>query len=512
MLITLESIFPEAGIYQIIRRHAHQNQRIYLVGGCIRDLLLGQRSRDIDFIVNGDAIHLARQVAAELNAGFFVLDDERKTARVILHDPQGGRYYLDFARMRGFHLEQDLKARDFTVNALAIDLLEENHLIDPLNGAVDLRNKILRACGEDSFQQDPVRVLRAVRFARQLGFQIEKQTLQWLRVAVDQLPRTSMERQRDEFFRMLEGNNIFSVISLLDRLGILGVLIPELERTKGIQQSAPHGLAVWEHTLETLRWLEELYNLLVLGTDYIKGENLLVGMASLSLGRFRPHLQQHFSAAIHSERNLRELIFFAALLHDIGKPQTQEVQPDGRIRFFHHERDGAAQAEQIGRRFALSNLEVERLTLLVKEHMRIHHLASVSSEISRRSIYRYFRKVEEKGVDICLLSLADTLATYGMGIPPAHWERELTICRQLLEAWFEKREEVVVPPRLLSGDDLIKRFNLSPGPRLGKLLENVREAQAAGQIHSIDEALNLVELLLKDYSEEGTENHGTEKH
>lgn len=511
MLITLDGLFPDAAVHQVVRRQAHPNQRIYLVGGCIRDLLLGHPSHDFDFVVSGDAIHVARQIARELNAAFYVLDDERKTARVIMQKTSGERYYLDFARMRGFQIEQDLKARDFTINAMAIDLLQEDRILDPLNGILDLRKKYLRACHENSFEQDAVRVLRAIRFSLQLEFQIEKQTIDLLRSAVELLPKCSMERQRDEFFKMLSGRQIHTAIRLIDQVGALDVLIPELKQAKGVRQTTPHTLPVWEHTLETLRWLEELYDLLVYGPEFIKGENLLAGMASLSLGRYRSHLQTHFSTSVHAERSLRGLLFFTALLHDIGKPPTQEEQTDGRIRFLNHDRYGAEMAEKIARRFALSNPEIERVTLLVKEHMRVHHLASASNEVSRRSIYRYFRRLEDSGVDLCLLSLADTLATYGIGIPPARWERELTVCRQLLEAWFEKRAESISPPRLINGDDIMRQFGLKPGPQLGRLLENVREAQAAGQIHTVNEALNLVELLLTDHPlGEGTENHGIE--
>ncbi len=511
MLIPLEGLFPDSVVHQVVRRHAHSNQRIYLVGGRIRDFLLGHSSRDFDFVINGDAIHVARQIAGDLKAAFYILDDERKTARVILQSSSGQRYYLDFAKMRGFQIEQDLKARDFTINAMAVDLMEEDRVLDPLNGIRDLREKWLRACSEQSFEQDAVRVLRAIRFSMQLEFQIEKHTIQLLRSAVGQLPHCSIERQRDEFFKMLEGKQVHTAISLMDRLGVLEVLIPELGQTRGVQQTAPHTLPVWEHTLETLRWLEELYHLLVFGPEFIKGENLLAGMASLMLGRYRGDFQNHFSAPIHAERNLRGLLFFTALLHDIGKPLVQETQEDGRIRFLNHDHLGAKMAEKIARRFALSNPEVERITRLVREHMRIHHLASTSNEVSRRSIYRYFRDLGESGVDLCLLSLADTLATYGITIPPARWERELVICRQLLENWFVQRAETIAPARLVNGDDLMKRFGLKPGPQLGELLENIREAQAAGQIHTVDEAFNLVELLLRDFSMgKGTDYHGTE--
>lgn len=511
MLLTFESLFPIPGVLPALRQHAQPNQQICLVGGCIRDVLLGKKSRDLDLTVSGDALRLARRVANQLQAAFFVLDDSRKTARVIVRDAQGKAIYLDFAAQRGFRIEEDLKARDFTINAMAIDIRQPETIIDPLNGRRDLREKILRVCSQHAFTDDPARVLRAVRFSIRLGLQIDPATLSGLRAAVAGLERVSAERKRDELLRLLDGASVFTVLTVLERLDVLGNLMPELTAMKAVEQSAPHTLPVWEHTLETIRWLEGLYDLLVYGPEFGGGENLILGMASLSLGRFRADLQRHYDQAVHPERSLRGLLMLAALLHDIAKPETRTVEADGRIRFLRHEQRAIPIATAIARRLVLSNPEIDRLSRMVGGHMRVHNLASASSEVSRRSIFRYYRDLQSAGVDVCLLSLADTMAKSGVTISPSEWERELLVCRQLLEAWFEKREEWIAPPRLITGNDIMTRFAMQPGAKIGELLEVVQEAHAAGQIHTREEAFALLESWLKhEFQGDERENHGTE--
>ncbi len=511
MLITFEDLFPTPGVLPALRQHAQPNQHIYLVGGCIRDLLLGTKSHDLDLTLSGDAVRLARQVANQLNAGFFVLDDSRKTARVIVQNAQGKNTFLDFAAQRGFRIEDDLRGRDFTINSMAIDIRQPERIIDPLNGGRDLGKKILRLCSPQAFADDPVRILRAVRFSTSLGLRIEPATLSQLRAAVEDLEAVSAERKRDELFRMLDSRWVYTGLSLLDRLDVLGKLFPEIAAMKNVDQSAPHTQPVWEHTLETIRRLEELYVLLVLGPEFGDRENLILGMTSLSLGRFRKDLQQHYDQPIHSERSLRSLLFLAALLHDIAKPENRTVEADGSIRFLRHEQRGIPLAETIARRLALSNPEIDRLSRMVGGHMRVHQLATASREVSRRSIFRYFRALEAAGVDVCLLSLADTLAKSGVTISSAEWERELLVCRQLLEAWFDKREEWIAPPRLIGGNDIMNRFGLQPGVKIGELLEIVQEAQAAGQIQTREQAFEWLEYWLKhEVKGDERENHGTE--
>jgi hypothetical protein len=156
-------------------------------------------------------------------------------------------------------------------------------------------------------------------------------------------------------------------------------------------------------------------------------------------------------------------------------------------------------ARERARALALSNQEVERVALLVRQHMRIHQIAAAKEETSPRVIYRLFRDAGEAGIDLCLLSLADTLATYGVTIETACWERELGICRQLLDAWFERRQQVIDPPRLINGDDLIQFLQLQPGPLIGHILAKIHEAQAVGEVNTSEEALELARAIYNEF-------------
>ncbi len=243
---------------------------VYLVGGAVRDAILGRESHDLDFVMAAEAGQTARKVANAINGAFYMLDEDRDTARVVYQLDNGLPYTLDFSVFRGPGLEADQVGRDFTINALAINLFEPDRLIDPLNGLGDLRAGLLRACAPSSFMDDPVRILRGVRLALALGFSILPETLDAMSRAVSRLPRTSPERQRDELFRILEGVQVSSAIRMLDQLGVVRLILPEVDGLKAVTQSSPHQLDVWEHTLLTLADLEVLLAALV-GKPYPGG-------------------------------------------------------------------------------------------------------------------------------------------------------------------------------------------------------------------------------------------------
>ncbi|HNE03766.1 MAG TPA: hypothetical protein PLT08_04565, partial [Anaerolineales bacterium] len=232
------------------------NTEIYLVGGAVRDLLTNRRSPDFDFAVPSNGISLARTVANALKADFMVLDGERDTGRVIIIE-DGTYTYLDFAAYRGATLEEDLRDRDFTINAIALNLRDIT-VIDPLNGATDIRAKVIRACSPDSLSNDPVRILRAVRQAAAFGFSIDKSTREWMKQAADKINNVSIERVRDEVFKMLGGPKASASIRALEMLGVLQHLMPELLKMKGVTQSNPHIHEVWVHTLAVVDQLEDL--------------------------------------------------------------------------------------------------------------------------------------------------------------------------------------------------------------------------------------------------------------
>ncbi len=476
------------------------DQEIYLVGGAVRDMLLNRLSRDLDFALPANGISLARRVANALKADFMVLDAERDTGRVIVTDPDGSRTFLDFAVYRGKDLEEDLRARDFTINAIAFDPRSQT-AIDPLNGGADLRAKLIRACSSTSLSDDPVRILRAVRQAAALEFRIDPETRQALKQAASLLPKVSPERQRDELFKMLEGPKPDASMRALEMLGVFPYLLPELPALKGLEQPPPHIYDAWEHTLSVLAHLEGILAVLAPGYEAENTNDLFTGLLTLRIGRFRDQFARHFAQSLNTDRSVRAALFFAALYHDVQKPATKSIDETWRIHFFNHDIRGAEVAAQRGRLFNLSNDEVERIQIIVQNHMRFHfftnRLAEEKQEPSRKSIYRFFRDTGEAGVDLVLLGLADLRGARGATLTQETWTAALDAARILLENYWEKPHETVAPPRLLDGNELMSALGLEPGRIVGQLLEAIREGQATGKIENREQALELAREYLK---------------
>ena len=482
-------------------RQLLSEQEIYLVGGAVRDMLLNRISHDLDFALPSNGIALARRVANDLNADFMSLDQERDTGRVIVTESDGTRTFLDFATYRGKDLEEDLRARDFTINAIAFDPRTLT-LLDPLNGASDLRLKILRACSGTSLSDDPVRILRAVRQAAAFAFKIEGETRKAMKEAASSLPRISVERQRDELFKILEGPRPDASLRALEILGVFPYLLPELPALKGVEQSPPHVYDVWEHTLSVLGYLENILGALAPGYNADDTNDLFTGLLTLRMGRFREQFARHFAASLNTDRSVRAALFFAALYHDVQKPATKSVESGWRIRFFDHDVQGAAVAEERARAFNLSNDEVERIRLIIQHHMRFHFFTSRlegdRQEPSRKAIYRFFRDTGKASSDLVLLGLADLRGTQGATLKQETWTAALDVARILLENYWEKPQETVSPPRLLNGNELMTELGLAPGRVVGQLLEAIREGQATGKVENRAQAVAFAREYLKE--------------
>ncbi len=496
-------------------RAALPDEEIYLVGGAVRDALRGKVSHDLDFAVPSNAIATARHVADALHADFYILDESFDTARVIVTmapEATGAtsdapsqarmvRELLDFSGYRSAPgssvthsgiLEADLRGRDFTINAIAYDL-RAGVILDPLGGAGDLRAKMIRAASATAMQDDAIRILRGVRLAAALEFRIDKVTRTAMRAAARLLPGISPERQRDELFKILDGPRPDTSLRALEMLGVFPYLAPELSGMKGVEQSAPHVAAVWEHTLSVIHYLSGIIDALKVDYDAEGASDLYAGLLSLRLGRYRDRFAQHLQRALNPDRSLRALLLFAALYHDVSKPETKSMDQTGRIRFFGHEGRGAEQAASRARAFNLSNDETERLQVIVANHMRFHfHVHKLESEgrlPSRRAIYRFFRDTGDAGVELMLLGLADLRGTRGNLLDQGTWLKALEVARVFLENYWERPEEAVAPPRLVDGNVLMAALDLESGPIVGQVLEAIREAQATGQVADKESAL-----------------------
>ena len=489
-------IIPKGSIVERICRFLRaRHVEFYLVGGYVRDQLRGRPSHDADFVVAGEALRLARKVADRFGGHFFPLDKERDTGRAILRDEEGEPFFVDFARLRGEDIVADLALRDFTIDAIALDLSDPvgPRLIDPYDGCDDLQAGLVRAVSEEAFRDDPLRTLRAVRLAAELGMSIEPHTEALLREAAPLINRVSAERVRDELSKIVTQPGAADHLRYLDELGLLPFLIPEVEPMKGLEQPSPHHLDVFEHSLETVRWLEALVDTLQGKSKEAKGALALVPER---LGPFAPRLTAHLARPASGGRTRLTMLKLAAFLHDVGKPATRSLDEEGRIHFFGHEGKGAAMAAAILRRLRFSAGEVRLVRTIIAHHMRPMQMARQEA-ITKRATYRFFRDMGEAGVDTLLVCLADHLATWGPHLRASRWERRVELVASLLEDYYLRRREVISPPKLLNGRDLMRELGLEEGPRIGQLLEAVREAQVEGKVRTREEALASARAVLQ---------------
>ena len=482
-------------IVQRVKAALPPDQEIYLVGGAVRDMLLGRSVKDFDFLVSENAIQLGRRVANALGTGFYPLDVARDFGRVLIEEGND-RLILDFIRFQGNDIDEDLAARDLTINAIAIDLRRPDALLDPCGGAGDLLAKRVKACSPTSFSSDPVRIIRAVRMAAAFGMRIEAETRALMKAAVSGLPAVSPERLRDELFKLLAAPKPGTSIRALDLLGALEMIFPEIKPLRKLEQPSPHAFDVWNHILQVLKRLDQNMELLGDGVGAEGAGDMQSGLIVQKLGRYRKQFKEHLSVELVPDHSRLALLYFAALLHDAGKASTQSRDETGRIHFYDHENLGAAMAAERGRALHLSNDEIDVLETIVRHHGRPYLLTKEGGLPSRGAIYRFFRDTGSNGIEICLLSLADFMGKFDAQVPQDELGNHLDALRALLEAYFEHANEQVSPPALVNGEDLMRELGLQPGPRIGELLEAVREAQAAGEVGNKVEALELARNIL----------------
>ena len=440
------------------------------VGGALRDAVLkrpaGRGGVDIDVTVPRGALDLARRVADRVGGAFLALDPERGAARVVM---RSGR--LDITDWRAATLAEDLAARDFTVNALAVPLRALVRdgvapIVDPTRGLDDLAARRLRPAQPTALLDDPLRALRGVRLEATLGLRLTTPAMRLIRDAARRLAAVSAERQRDELLLLLGLPRAGRALRRLDALGLLSALFPEVEAMRRTAQPRPHRFDVLEHSLRAVD-----------GADRLFADLARLGDIADDLGT---HLAEEVGGGVDRACLLR----LGALLHDVAKPETRRVV-GGRVRFFEHDVLGAERARAIGERLRLPGHAVAIVERLVRHHLRPMHLAQ-AREISRRARYRFFRDLAEDSRDLLLLVVVDAAAVTGTS-PLTAW-RGSWVVRELMAGWQEQRSAIAAPP-LLRGEDVMAHFSLPPGPAVGALLQRAREAQALGLVRARADAL-----------------------
>jgi poly(A) polymerase len=481
-----------------------ENVRLYLVGGTVRDLLLGKEVEDLDFAVAGDAFSLARKFADLASASFVPLDQEHGTARVVFHR---GALSMDFSRIRGADITEDLSARDFTINAMAIDfgqimnalgtdkspltpLFQRGEsvidwkrgesVIDPYGGAEDLNNRLIRLVSAQSIRDDPLRMLRAYRFTATLDFTVHDATSVVIQNSVSLLDSVSAERIRDELFKTLAVDNSAWHLKEMDGVGLLEQVFPEIGPMKGMQQNEYHHLDVWGHSTLTLEFFEQ---------DPLPD----------SLHKYLPEVENYLNHELVKGRAKRSLLKLTALLHDVGKPATRTMDRDGRIRFFDHNMEGAEIIADIGKRLKLATREISSLRKIIQDHMYPLGLSVFlrkprGRREKERTMRRFIQRTGTEWLAILVISFADLRATQGPRRRPDDLERLVQLIGEIADIYSQETRSPM--PRLVTGSDLMEEFDLPAAPIIGELLKQVNEAQMDGVVKTRDDAMELVRDIL----------------
>ncbi len=433
---------------------------LYLVGGSVRDAYLHREIEDIDVAVDGDAIAVARFVTDALDADIYIMDRERHVARVFVKRDEGA-VTIDFAKLRGARLDDDLRDRDFTINAMAADLSgDPNALIDPLNGLSDLRQKVLSRCSPRSIANDPIRALRAVRLSVQFDLKIHPETGTDIRQHSGGLSETSPERVRDEFFKLLGLEKAARGLRVLAHIGILQQILPFRADKAEVLLAVVERMAVVLSAVSSRR------------SDNTAAAFDL-GMLVIQLDRFRAKLQAHLARVYGNGREHGQLLVLAAAIHALGDKRDTPR---------------AKRAAMTAKALALTLDEGRRLSLVIGNYRQIVDQQSWS----RLDQHRFWHRLGDGGIDAILLASAIVLGEAGSSLRQADWLQFVERATLLLDTFYNNYEEVVNPPPLLDGRDVQDLLGIKPGPSVGRMLTKLREAQATGMIESIQEARDFV--------------------
>ncbi|MFN8553423.1 MAG: HDIG domain-containing protein [Candidatus Obscuribacterales bacterium] len=448
---------------------------LYIVGGYLRDALLGRfnansKPKDIDYAVaDGSAFDFAKRVADELHGHFVPLDESSDTARVVLTDEAVS---MDFAGCVGGSIETDVLRRDFTINALVWNSREPNTVTDLVGGIEDLKSLTIRAISENTFVEDPLRVLRAYRFAASLGAKIEPETFAWVNKHANGLKSVAAERINLELFTALS-HSASEIVMSMGAAGILEIIFPELIETRKVTTNSFHHLGLFEHSLETIPQLEKRLKLV---PDWVlagASKELSYGVSRLSATKV------------------------ACILHDIGKPATWAINEDGRHTFYAHDSLGAEMCEVVADRMKWSRPVERFITKLVKWHLRPGALFHQGPP-TEKAVRRFYRSVGEDVPELMLLAFADFGATCGPGLLE---ENRIALEKnwiELLENYSVYLNEDRQRTRLIDGNRLMKLLSIPAGPIIGEILSALDEAQEFKEVRNVSEAEAFVKNLYRE--------------
>ncbi len=442
---------------EVIEQIKKIDSNSYLVGGAVRDYLLGKSSYDKDIIVK-NAKQFAQIFSQKLNGTFIELDSENHIYRVVLSDKLN---YVDITETN--NIELDLKRRDFTINSIAINL-ENNEIIDINNGQEDLQNKIIRSISEQNIVEDPLRILRAYRFSAILGFEIENKTKQQIKKHIQLIKKPAIERINYELMKLFEGEYTAKV--LLEMTDLIDILYPVFIDVKKVPKNTHHHLNLFEHSIETVNQIQKIYE--------------------TSQEEIKQHLNKQDFGGFSRLAHLK----LAGFLHDIGKYSTWTIEGE-RHRFIKHDDVGSKMVKEILKQNKFSKKQIEYIANMIKNH--IYPSQVVSAENINEKIYmRYIRKMEDNVIDNIILAKADRLSARGPAISDDIVEENIRNLDNLLNYYLSIKDKLKPIPKLLTGNEIMELKHIQQSPLLGKIIKALQEEQLEGNITTKEEAINFV--------------------
>lgn len=430
----------------------------YLVGGIIRDFLTGKTSVDRDIAISG-AEEFAHKIADKFGGTFITLDSVNKIFRVVLPDKTN---FLDISEIEGSTIEEDLKRRDFTINAIAYDL-KNDKFIDTTGGINDLENKVLRHISDKNFEDDPLRLLRGFRFFSTTGFRMTEELESAISKYAHLILKPAPERINYELMKLFGGKYAAETLLKMNEFGILEALFPFVKEMKQVPPNTHHHLDLLHHVIETVRQIEIQY------------ENLTCEV--------KEHLQKVDFGGFPRINHLK----LAGFMHDIGKFSCWTIEENGRHRFIKHADIGAELAIPFLKKMKFSKKQIEYITCMIKNHIYPSNVIA-APDLNDKIMMRYIRKMEDNVIDNIILAKADRLSARGVDVTEEMIENNMRGLDRLLKFYLEKKDTLKPLPKLLDGKEIMELTGLKPTPQLGKIIEALKEAQLNGDVTNIEEA------------------------
>jgi poly(A) polymerase len=450
------------------------DEHAWVVGGAVRDAVLGRPVNDLDLAIDGSPEAVTRKVADALGGFAFELSSEFPTWRA---RDREGTWQVDFAALREGSIESDLALRDFTVGAVAVDL-ETGTGLDPYDGLDDLEAGIIRAVGSASFSNDPLRLMRAARLVSQFGWQIDPRTVT---LGLDTAPyaaESAGERILAELCQLMAAEDPVAGLGAMDELGLFESVLPEVGALHGVVQGPNHHLDVYGHTIEVLEGI-------------LRIESDLEGFVGDSAEAVRELLNEDLADGVSRSTGLR----LGALLHDCAKPQTRKDE-NGFVSFRGHDRQGAELIIGIFKRLKASNRLSSYVADLARHHLILGFMVP-QRPLDRSQIYHYLKHTDPVSIDVTLLTVADRLGARGTGSVASDEmiTGHLELASEMVADGLEWRR-TGPPAAFMPGNELARELGIEPGPELGKVIDALAEARYAGEVDSASEAVEFARRFL----------------